>query len=68
MKRIGDIVGVILILLGAWWFLQGTNIVPVGMMAGHAQWTVIGVVLGVIGIGLLVIVHRRHGGSPSATN
>ena len=61
MKRIADIVGVILTLLGILWILQGTNIVPMGVMAGHSQWAIIGFVVGIVGIGLLVFVNRRPG-------
>ena len=61
MKLIADIVGVILTLLGIWWILQGTNIVPMGVMAGQSQWAIIGLVVGIVGVGLLVFVNRRPG-------
>ncbi len=59
MKVIGDIVGVILALVGLWWILQGTGIVPIGFMARQVQWAVIGLVVGAAGIALLVYIHRR---------
>ena len=31
-------VGVLAILLGAWWICQGTGLVPVGFMANHMTW------------------------------
>jgi hypothetical protein len=58
MRWIANIIGVILILIGIFWTLQGTNIIPAGGMAGQNRWTVIGLVLGIVGIGVLVFVNR----------
>jgi hypothetical protein len=68
MKLIADIIGGILTLLGIWWILQGTNIVPMGVMAGQSQWAIIGFVVGIVGVGLLVFVNRRPGSTPRATS
>ncbi len=67
MKRIVSIVGVVLILMGGIWFLQGINVIPIGFMAGQSQWTIIGAVVAVAGIGLLVWSNRQRKGTP-ATN
>ena len=64
MKWIANIIGVILTLIGIFWILQGTNIVPVGVMAGQNRWLVIGSVVGIAGIGLLVYVNLRAGSAP----
>jgi hypothetical protein len=61
MKWIANIIGVILTLIGIFWILQGTNIVPIGVMAGQNRWLVIGSVVGIVGIGLLVYVNLRAG-------
>ena len=61
MKWMGDIVGAILALIGLFWILQGTGIVPVGFMARQGQWAIIGLVVGLVGAGLLVYVNRRPG-------
>ena len=58
MKWIANGIGVILTLLGIFWTLQGTNIIPAGFMAGQRQWIRIGSVVGLAGIGLLVYVNR----------
>ena len=58
MKWIANIIGAILTLIGIFWILQGTNIVPVGVMAGQSRWLVIGSVIGIVGIGLLIYVNR----------
>lgn len=64
MKWMANIIGSILTLIGLFWILQGTNIIPVGVMAGQRQWVIIGSILGIVGLGLLAYVNRR-GGSPS---
>lgn len=64
MRWIANIIGVILTLIGIFWILQGTNIVPVGVMAGQNKWTAIGSIVGFVGIGLLVYVNLRAGRAP----
>jgi hypothetical protein len=66
MKWIWSIVGVILTLIGIFWILQGTGIVPLGFMSRHSQWAIIGSVLGIMGIGLIVYVNRRPGNTRSS--
>jgi hypothetical protein len=58
MRWIENIIGAILTLIGIFWILQGTNIVPVGVMAGQSRWLVIGSVVVIAGIGLLIYVNR----------
>ena len=58
MRWIVNTIGVILTLIGIFWVLQGTNIIPTGFMAGQRQWVVIGSVVGIAGIGLLIYVNR----------
>ena len=43
---------VLLILVGAIWFLQGINILPGSFMTGQIEWAVAGVISAAIGIGL----------------
>ncbi len=64
MKLISHIIAVLLILTGVVWFLQGTNILPVGGMAGQSQWTYIGLGLIVAGTGWLVFMNRRSKNAP----
>lgn len=59
MKWIASILGALLTLIGIIWILQGTNLIPVGSMAGQGQWVVIGSAIGIAGIGLLVYINRR---------
>ena len=59
MKIALNVVGVILMLMGAIWFLQGINVLPGSFMTGQTKWAVIGAVTAAIGIALLVFARRR---------
>jgi len=59
MKIVLNVIGVILILPGAIWFLQGINVLPGSFMTGQIRWAVYGGVLIVIGAGLLWWANRR---------
>jgi len=52
------VIGLLAILLGGWWVLQGTGIVPVGFMARHMEWAYRGVGLAVVGV-IAVFFSRR---------
>jgi hypothetical protein len=52
------VIGLLAILLGGWWVLQGTGIVPVGFMARHMEWAYRGVGLAVVGV-TAVFISRR---------
>lgn len=54
-----NIIGVVMVLLGGTWFLQGINVLPGTFMRGSALWAVIGAVLLLIGISLLTRFGRR---------
>jgi hypothetical protein len=60
MKWVLNILGVLLILAGLVWFLQGINIVLGSFMSGQPLWAVIGFVLVVIGGLLLYFTNRRR--------
>ncbi len=66
MKWLLRIIGIVLAMLGALWFLQGIDVVPVGFMAGHIQYALLGLAAVVVGIGLVFFTNRRRGGAPSA--
>ena len=57
------LVGALLILVGAIWFLQGTDVLGESGhgMTGDSTWAVIGPVVAVVGIAL--VVWSRHRGS-----
>ncbi len=60
MKIAGSILGVLLVLVGVVWFLQGINVLPGSFMTGQIRWAVFGGLACVIGVVLLVYVNRRH--------
>lgn len=59
MKILGRVVGILLVLAGAVWFLQGINVLPGSFMTGQIQWAVYGVISIGAGIGLFVFAGRR---------
>lgn len=60
--RIGmRILGVLLILMGCVWILQGINALPGSFMTGQTQWAVYGAISALAGIALLVAASRRRG-------
>ena len=60
MKIALDVVGVLFILAGGVWFLQGINVLGGSVMSGQMQWVIIGGILGLAGIALLVFANRRR--------
>ena len=61
MRITVKVVGVLFLLMGCVWFLQGINILPGSFMTGQTKWAVYGGLLAVAGIGLLVSTGRRRG-------
>ncbi len=49
-----DVIGVILVLLGALWVFQGLGMVGGSFMTGRSEWLYIGTVTAIVGAGLLV--------------
>ena len=58
MKWVLIVLGVLLLVVGVIWALQGTNVLSYGQMAGHRRWIVIGGGLGIIGIVLIILCAR----------
>jgi hypothetical protein len=56
MRWVLLIVGILFVLLGAVWALQGTNVLTgSAVMSGQPLWTIIGAILAVVGIVLIVL-------------
>ena len=53
MRIVGSVVGVVLVLLGALWVLQGANLVGGSVMSGQSQWLYIGIVVAILGLVVL---------------
>jgi len=60
MRWVLIIVGVVLVLVGLVWLLQGTNVLAGSVMSGHLRWIVIGAGLDVIGAVLIVLGARMR--------
>jgi hypothetical protein len=58
-----NVAGVLFLLIGGVWFLQGINILPGSFMTGQPKWAVYGGLLVVAGIGLLIAAKRHRRGS-----
>ena len=52
--------GVLCLLVGCIWILQGINILPGSFMTGQTKWALYGGLLVVAGIGLLISANRRR--------
>ena len=65
MKIFKNIAGIVVILLGGLWMLQGSNIIPGMAMSDNREWLVIGAMLVIFGVVLLYMnnrpVTRLHG-------
>jgi hypothetical protein len=59
MKVALNILGVLLLLPGIGWFLQGINVLPGSVMSGDPKWAIIGVILIVVSAGLFWFANRR---------
>ena len=63
MRIVLNIVGVLLVLLGGIWFLQGINVLPGSFMTGQMRWAVRGGVLVFVGIAGIVWANRKRRGA-----
>lgn len=52
-------IGVLLLLSGGIWFLQGINLLPGSFMTGDPQWAINGAIAMAAGIGLFIFASRR---------
>lgn len=60
MKWVLNILGVILMLVGIVWILQGVNILPGSFMSGQLIYSFLGIVVGAIGVVLLIYNNRKR--------
>ena len=61
MKKVLRVVGVLLVLMGTIWFLQGANVLTAGgsPMIGDPHWEYYGGLAALIGVALLVVASRN---------
>lgn len=60
MKIALNVVGVLMLLMGAIWFLQGINVLPGSFMTGQIKWAVYGACMVVGGLLVLARANRRR--------
>ena len=60
MRMVKIVSGVLCLLLGCVWILQGINVLPGSFMTGQTKWAIYGGLLVLIGIGLLFSANRRR--------
>jgi hypothetical protein len=63
VRIVSLILGVIAILAGAVWILQGSGVIPGSFMTGQRMWLVTGIIVAVVGLALAYNGIRRPAGS-----
>jgi hypothetical protein len=58
MRTTLRVVGIVLMLVGTIWFLQGINVLPGSFMTGQMQWAVFGAIALVIGVFVFLRARR----------
>lgn len=56
MRSVGIVIGVIVLLVGIVWTLQGLNVLHGSVMSGSMLWAVIGPIVSLVAIGALVLL------------
>jgi hypothetical protein len=59
MRIVLSVTGVVMVLMGSIWFLQGINILPGSFMTGQLRWAVYGGIAVLLGLAVLVRANRR---------
>ena len=61
MRIVSSLIGVVMILMGAVWMLQGMNIAfRVGFMVGNYHWTIYGAILALVGVAQVIWSNTRQ--------
>ncbi len=55
-----NVAGVLCLLVGCIWFLQGINVLPGSFMTGQTKWAVYGGLLFVVGLALTIAGRRTR--------
>ena len=58
MKLVANVFGILLLLAGGVWILQGVNILPGSFMTGQVRWAFFGGLAMLFAAGLLLYVNR----------
>jgi len=60
MRILLNVVGILCVLSGCIWFLQGINVIPGSFMTGQTRWAIYGGLLLIVGIGVLTLANRSR--------
>jgi hypothetical protein len=60
MRILLNVLGVLCLLMGCVWILQGVNMLPGSFMTGQTKWAIYGGIMVVIGVALLTSANRRR--------
>jgi hypothetical protein len=60
MRIVLSVIGILLVLMGGVWIMQGVNILPGSFMTGQTQWAAYGAIAVIAGIAMLVLANRRR--------
>jgi hypothetical protein len=55
MRVVWLVIGVLAVIAGIIWTLQGFNVIGGSAMSGQTMWAIIGPIVGVIGLALLIM-------------
>jgi len=66
MRALITIIGILLVILGTVWVLQGVNVLPGSFMTGDVRWAIYGAIAVVGGIILIAASRRRRSQPPPA--
>jgi len=59
LKKVIKVIGILFIISGAVWTLQGVGILPGSIMGNNPQWIVNGIIAIIIGAGIFWFVNRK---------
>ncbi len=60
MRWVLTIVGILMVLMGGVWILQGVNVLPGSFMTGRPEWAVRGTLVALVGLALLAYANLRR--------
>jgi len=59
MRIVLNVVGIVMLLMGTTWFLQGINVLPGSFMTGQTRWAVYGGCADALALVILLRANRR---------
>ena len=63
MRILLSVLGVLFVLMGGVWFLQGINVLPGSFMTGQAKWAIYGALVLVAGVVMLAAARGKRDGN-----